>query len=121
MEAMSRLHHPTLLLAALLCSPVLAQTSSPPPGATLRPGMVILNEDAPRGEPQVRRTVNEDEGARIEELKVRGNTTRISVTPKVGTSRSYEIITEDGSRDISDGLTGSRGAAGKRVWRVLDF
>ena len=121
MHRMARHPHPLLLLAALLCSPVLAQTPAPAAAATLRPGMVILTEDAPRGEPQVKRTVNEDEGARIEELKVRGNTTRISVTPKVGTTRRYEIITEDGSRDISDGLTGSRGAAGKRVWRVLDF
>jgi hypothetical protein len=33
----------------------------------------------------------------------------------------YEIITGDGSRDLSDGANTSRGAAGKRVWRVLDF
>jgi hypothetical protein len=84
-----------------------------------------LPENAPvvrdRSEPAIQRTVIEDEGSRIEELKVRGNTTRITVTPKVGPQRGYEIITEDGSRDVSDGLTGSRGAAGKRVWRVLSF
>lgn len=65
--------------------------------------------------------VIEDQGAKIDELSVRGHTTRITVTPKVGTTKGYEIITEDGSRDVSDGLTGSRGAAGKRVWRVLSF
>jgi hypothetical protein len=37
--------------------------------------------------------VNEDGGSRIEELRVRGNTTRITVTPKVGPTRGYEIIT----------------------------
>ena len=117
---MRRLHRPTLLLAALLCSPVLAQTPPARP-APAAPPVGPLTDDAPRGEPKVQRTVNEDEGSKIEELKVRGNTTRITVTPKVGTTRGYEIITEDGSRDISDGLTGSRGAAGKRVWRVLSF
>jgi hypothetical protein len=118
---MARITFPTLLLAALLCRPALAQTPAQGAEAPARPGTGNLNDEAPRGEPQVKRTVNEDEGAKIEELKVRGNTTRISVTPKVGTTRRYEMITEDGSRDISDGLTGSRGAAGKRVWRVLDF
>ncbi len=72
-------------------------------------------------EPNVQRTVTEDEGSRIDELKVRGNTTRITVKPKVGTTKGYEILTDDGSRDLSDGLTGSRGAAGKRVWNVLSF
>ena len=103
----------TPLLLVLLVGPVLAQT---PPPAEAPP---TLAES--RAEPNIRRQVIEDEGSKIEELKVRGNTTRISVTPKVGTSRPYEIITEDGSRDVSDGLTGSRGAAGKRVWRVMSF
>ena len=107
---------PALALLGLLCAPVQAQT--PPAGP--------LPENAPpaardRAEPNVQRSVVEDEGSKIEELKVRGNTTRISVTPKVGNLIGYEIITEDGSRDVSDGLTGSRGAAGKRVWRVLSF
>jgi hypothetical protein len=78
--------------------------------------------DAGRGgEPKVTRTVIEDEGARIEELRVRGQTQRITVTPKVGTKQSYEIITGDGSRDLSEGASSTRGAAGKRVWHVLSF
>ncbi|MEO8280358.1 MAG: DUF2782 domain-containing protein [Ideonella sp.] len=103
----------TPLLLALLFGPALAQT--PPPEQT------PPTPAEARSEPNIQRQVIEDEGSKIEELKVRGNTTRISVTPKVGTSRPYEIITEDGSRDVSDGLTGSRGAAGKRVWRVMSF
>jgi hypothetical protein len=72
-------------------------------------------------EPKVTRTVIEDEGARIEELRVRGQVQRISVTPKVGTKQGYEIITGDGSRDLSEGAASTRGAAGKRVWHVLSF
>jgi len=72
-------------------------------------------------EPVVKHTVIEDDGARIEELKVRGQTQRITVTPKVGTRQGYEIIPGDGARDLSEGAGSTRGAAGKRVWRVLSF
>ena len=76
---------------------------------------------APSSEPKVEHIVIEDGGTRIEELRVRGTTQRIVVTPKVGTTKSYEIITGDGSREMFDGANTSRGAAGKRVWHVLSF
>ena len=100
----------TLALNAAL--PCVAQTpqTAPAPAAA-----------RPDAEPNVKRTVTEDDGARIDELKVRGHTQRITVTPKVGPKRGYEIITGDGSRDLGDGANTSRGAAGKRVWNVLSF
>ncbi len=78
---------------------------------------------APPGtaEPEVRHAVIEGETTRIDELRVRGVTQRIVVTTKGEKPLRYEIITGDGSRDLSDGANTSRGAAGKRVWRVLDF
>jgi len=100
------------LVLAFLCAlslPGRAQQAASPPATSSS------------AEPQVTRTVIEDEGARIEELRVRGQTQRISVTPKVGTRQGYEIITTDGSRDLSDGAGSTRGAAGKRVWRVLSY
>ncbi len=80
-------------------------------------------EPKERPEPNVRHIVIEDDGARIEELNVRGNTQQITVTPKIGKVpiKSYEIITSDGSRDLGAGANTSRGAAGKRVWNVLQF
>jgi len=72
------------------------------------------------GEPAVRRTVIEDGRARIDEVRVRGQLQRVTVEPK-GRAPSYEIITGDGSHDLSDGTNTSRGAAGKRVWNVLRF
>jgi hypothetical protein len=72
-------------------------------------------------EPNVEWAVIEDDGARIEELRVRGQTQRIVVTPKRGTRIAYEIITGDGSRDLAAGINTSRGAAGQRVWHVLSF
>jgi hypothetical protein len=93
--------------------------------ALLAVSLPCLAQDAPAdtrtAEPKVERLVHEDEGTRIEELRVRGATQRIVVTPKVGTTRSYEIITGDGSRDLGEGANTSRGAAGKRVWHVLTF
>ena len=107
------------LLAPLLFGmalPCFAQVAAPPAQeAGPAPG-------GPRaGEPEVRHTVIEGETTRIEELTVRGVPQRIVVTTKGGRGTRYEIITGDGSRDLSDGANTSRGAAGKRVWRVLDF
>jgi hypothetical protein len=73
------------------------------------------------GEPAVQRTVIEDEGSRIDELKVRGQTQRITVQPKVGTTKAYQIITSDGTRSLSDSHGAANGSAGKRVWQVLSF
>ena len=72
-------------------------------------------------EPEVRSGVIEDEGSKIEELRVRGQAQRIVVSPKLGPRGRYEIITGDGSRELSEGAGSTRGAAGKRVWNVLSF
>jgi hypothetical protein len=102
-----------------------APASSAPAAAH---AVVAAASDAPSteprlpGEPEVRHIVMQDDHTRIEELRVRGVPQRIVVTSKVGgKDTSYEIITGDGSRDLSFGANTSRGATGKRVWRVLDF
>ena len=79
------------------------------------------SEAARTGEPNVKRTVIEDQGSRIEELRVRGDTQRIVVTPKIGIRAPYEILTGEASRDPFDGTGGARSSAGKRVWNVLKF
>jgi hypothetical protein len=97
------------LSSSLFCCALQAQTVEKPK-ATTTP------------EPQIKTRVLEDAGSRIEELHLRGHTQRIVVTPKTGAlNQPYEIITGDGSRDLSPGVNTSRGAAGQRVWRVLDF
>jgi hypothetical protein len=99
---------PTSVLAAVLacvvCAPALAQEAS-----------------RENSEPKVQLTVIEDDATRIEELKVRGQTQRITVQPKKGGMKPYEIIPADQGRDMSDSAGSQRGAAGKRVWRVLTF
>ena len=80
----------------------------------------LIGPAAAVDEPAVRETVIDDGRARIEELRVRGQVQRITVDPK-GPAPRYEIIVGDGSRDFSQGVNTSRGAAGKRVWNVLRF
>jgi hypothetical protein len=98
---------PKLLLAAA----ALACASGAP---------ALAQEAARDNEPKVQLTVIEDDATRIEELKVRGQTQRISVQPKGG-MKGYEIIPADPGRDNTDGANSQRGVAGKRVWRVLTF
>ncbi len=71
-------------------------------------------------EPKVEVIVLEDDSTRIEELRVRGQAQTAKVTPKDSKLPSYEIILPDGGRDMSSGSV-TRGAAGKRVWKLLTF
>ena len=138
MQAMRNLLAPALLCASLTCG---AQTAAPASTGTAPARSTVATVDAPApaappgkttvtttiapraaGEPEVRHIVIEDDGSRIDELRVRSVPQRIVVTSKgVPGGTTYEIITGDGSRDLGDGANTSRGAAGKRVWRVLNF
>ncbi len=71
-------------------------------------------------EPYVKRTVIDGKTTRIEELRVRGQLKKVTVSSKGG-APTYEIITDAGSRDLLPGPTNSLGAAGQRVWNVLHF
>lgn len=92
---------PALLLAAL-CGSALAD---PPP------------------EPKVEQTVAEDDQVRIEELKVRGETRKVTVKNKLSRAPDYEIVVNDAGRESAGGTgTGiSKSGSGTRVWRVLKF
>ncbi|MEO6033143.1 MAG: hypothetical protein ABIP61_14800 [Burkholderiaceae bacterium] len=112
-----------LLCLGLASAPCWAQAAAPavaPPGPAVAPRAAATPLAAPpadRVEPNVRHSVVEDDGARIDELRVRGHAQRIVVTPKIGPRKSYQILTGDGSREPGDG----QGATGKRVWNVLEF
>ena len=121
-------------LSLLAASAAWAQTAPKAPAATASAQVsaqgsaqvralppVVLDDPRDRDEPNVRRTVIEDQGSKIEELNVRGQPQRIVVTPKVGTTKSYEIIPDSSGRAMYDGSGASRGAVGKRVWNVFDF
>ena len=78
---------------------------------------VLAQEASKSSEPKVQRTIIEDDGVRIEELRVRGQTQRMVVRSKQGPGGTYEVVPEAG-RDPS---SQDKGAAGKRVWNILAF
>jgi hypothetical protein len=86
--------------------------------ALLLPLLAPAQDAGPRGgEPRVERTVTEDDGVRIEELRVRGQVQHIVVRSKVAGARPYEILPAGGGRDLSQ----DKRAIGQRVWSVLSF
>lgn len=68
-------------------------------------------------EPEMRRIVLEDDAVRIEEVRVRGQVQRISVTPKAAGARPFEIVPADPARDVSQ----QRGLTGQRLWNLFSF
>ena|ERR1700712_1687279 len=112
---------------ASLCSPawaqsapVLASQTKMPPVSAPSPAPLQPNVAEP-GEPNVKHTVVEDKGSKIDELRVRGQLTHVVVTPKVGTTKSYELIPSRSGREPPDGTGGTNTGVGKRVWNVVDF
>jgi hypothetical protein len=82
-----------------------------------------VEDPAPKkgvSEPAIKRTVIEDRTARIDELRVRGQLQKVTVSPKGGVP-GYEVLMGDGSHAIGDDPGTSRGSAGKRVWNILRF
>jgi hypothetical protein len=101
--------------------PAKTPTLKSEPKPELKPVVMPASDARDPAEPNVKHTVIEDEGSKIDELRIRGQAQRIVVTPKVGLKKSYEIITDSSGREMSDGSGASRGAVGKRVWNVLNF
>src|SRR5690349_13713099 len=81
-----------------------AEGRDAPQGAAPAAAAVTTVEPRTPGEPEVKHIVVQDDRTRIDELRVRGVPQRIVVTSKVGgKDTTYEIITGDGSRDLSPG------------------
>jgi len=69
-------------------------------------------------EPAIKRTVVEDDQVRIEELRVRGQVQRITISPKASGVRPYEIAPPDSGRDPSQQ---SKGISGHSLWQLFSF
>lgn len=63
----------------------------------------------------------EDAGARVEELRVGGQTKNIAVQPKGTNLPGYEVQSSDGARGRSGSLNGAETNTGPRVWNVFKF
>ena len=103
-----------LAIAALacLCSPVLClatdATGEAPASAAATP--------VGRAEPHVLKEVTEDDAVRIEETRVRGQTRRLTVQPKIKGMGAYEIVPPEPGRDPAQDPK-----AGKRVLFTIGF
>jgi hypothetical protein len=95
-------------LALAWCSSAWAQPA--PAAAASAPAAA-----APKARPHL--VVIEDDGVRIEETRVGGTVTRVTVQSKVGNVRPYEIQIAPAGRDPSQ----ERGNAGQRTWSLFSF
>ena len=109
---MQHRHRPLLLAALVIFCAASASAQTPAPAAQA--------PIAPAGRPDraIERIHNEDAGARIDELRVGGETQSITVQP-AGNAPAYEVKPPDASR-------GGKGSAadtgsGSRFWNILKF
>ena len=86
----------------LLAAAVLAPAVQAAPAADALPA-------AP--EPKVEQRVTEDEQVRIDELRVRGQTRRLTVQPKIKGLGAYDIAVPEPGRDPAQDPR-----AGQRIW-----
>ena len=96
----------SLLGLAAVASGVAAQVTTPAPPPPARP------------DPAIKRTVIEDDQVKIEELRVRGQLQRITISPKASGVRAYEIAPPDSGRDPSQQ---SKGISGRSLWQMWSF
>lgn len=95
----------TVPAMAQLQAPIAASAPALPASAGMR-----LDES-------LQRRVIEDDGVRIEETRLRGAATHITVQSKVPGARPYQIQVAPAGRDRSE----PRGGAGQRAWTLFDF
>lgn len=107
---------PLLLLLSLAASPVLAQT---PPAASAAPeASERRGTPADRTNQRTERIRVEDEGSRVDEVRIGGQTRSITVTPKVSEMPAYEVQPTEGVRNRS---RSSSDTTGPRVWNIRQF
>jgi uncharacterized GH25 family protein len=113
----------TLLSCTLLLAGGLAHAADKADAAAklppVKPGWTVLNEPAP--DAKIERTVEEDDSTRIEQLRVRGQTQKVTVHKKNSIAPDYEILMGDAHNETTPLANSTRSTVGQRVWRVLDF
>jgi len=112
------------LLLGLTASPLLAQTPPPVAPQGNADQRTQLANPAPLDGPKNQRTERirvEDEGSRVNELRVGGQTQSITVTPKASSMPGYEIQPTEGTRARPTQREGAESSSGPRVWNVLKF
>lgn len=119
---------PALVAAVIglaLTTPLWAQPASKAVTSTAKNpalGAKLPDRVSPvEGEPNVKRTVIEDDATRIEEVRVRGQAQRVVVTNKNPNVPAWEIRTDTPGRVGAVESRLPRDSANPRVWSVLSF
>lgn len=86
---------------------------SPKPNVQAPEQLQNREQAGDRSNQRIERIRVEDEGSRVDELRVGGETKQISVQPKVGNLPAYEVQPHN--------TEGADGTNGRRVWRALQF
>lgn len=104
-----------LRLVAALLGASTSCWAAPPAADPLR----APDADAPGGVPEARvqRIVVEDDRVRIDELRIRGQTRRIVVQPKLPGAPAYQIGTNTDARDPSMDPR----SEGRALWQIFSF
>ena len=112
------------LLLGLTASPLLAQTPPPVAPQGNADQREQLAQPAPldgRKNQRTERIRVEDEGSRVNELRVGGQTQSITVQPKTGDMPEYEVQSPDGARSRAGSRSGAETNTAPRVWNVIKF
>ena len=112
------------LLLGLAASPLLAQTTPPiaPQGnADKREQLPNPEQMQGRNNQRTERIRVEDEGSRVDELRVGGQTQSITVQPKTGDMPEYEVQSPAGARTRAGSRSGAETNTAPRVWNVIKF
>ena len=119
MHLSTRLHLVAALavlpLAAAMAQSTLSPAAPAPAAARLEQAPALPS----RGNQTIERIRTEDAGARIDELRVGGETQSITVQPKTG-GAAYEVKKGEGAHGTPPAAT-SGDTNGSRVWNVLKF
>jgi hypothetical protein len=108
---MKKLWSASLALLLLTCATAQAEEATAPgESAEVAAGSRKVPE------PQVLQQVTEDDQVRIEELRVRGQTKKLTVQPKIKGMGAYEIAPPEPGRAPADDPK-----AGQRVWLSITF
>lgn len=112
------------LLTLTVASGCFAQAANPaPPSPTASPAQNISAAPATatgRPDQTVQRIHTEDASARIDEVRVGGETQSITVQPKTGSKLpAYEVKPSDTTK--ANAPSSSSDTNGARVWNVLKF
>ena len=111
----------TLVFFAALPLATLSMAQTPAQPAQVASPEVAIAAPSSRPDQKIQRIRTEDAGARIDEVRVGGETQSITVQPKTGNNiPAYEVKPSDTARGAAPS-TSKNDTTGSRVWNVLKF